>query len=205
MIVKNDMLEELDNFPNNPWEIIQQWYDNACISEPNDPNAASLASIDEDGLPSCRIILLKQLNEKGIHFCTQSTSAKGVAVATNENVALVLYWKSLHQQIRIVGRISVLPDSFADKYFQARSKQSCIAARVSKQSQEMLSYNDLMNDYFNAWKELKDKEIKRPQNWVAYNISPNVIECWQDGKHRLHKRICFKRQFNQWQKYYLYP
>lgn len=206
---KTNQQETLQSSPSNPWDIIIKWYNNACISEPNDPSAASLSTINKNGYPSCRVILLKQFNDAGIHFCTQSSSAKGKDITENDKVSLVLHWKSLRQQIRISGRTSILPSEFADKYFKERSRQSCIAARVSKQSQELTSYNDFIQNYLIETEKFVDKEVSRPENWVAYKITPNYIECWEDGTHRLHKRICYEKQnndqSNQWKKYFLYP
>lgn len=191
----------------DPFALFDAWFAEARASEPNDPDAMALATVDGRGRPSVRIVLLKSVDRQaGFTFHTNSRSRKGREMAENEQVALVLHWKSLRRQVRIEGRVEASPAPESDAYFAARGRQSQLSAWASEQSQPLGSRRELdarqaaMDEKFSAG------AVPRPPHWHGYRVEPHAIEFWSDGAHRLHDRRLFTRTSEgEWEESLLYP
>ncbi len=198
-------LQNLINSNKKPIELFNEWYEEAKKSEINDPNAMNLASISKDGKPNSRIVLLKSYDERGFVFYTNSNSKKGKAISINTNVALNFHWKSLNRQIRIEGTVSIVSDTEANDYYNSRPHGSRIGAWASLQSEELKDRNILIKRVKEYEKKFKDKNVPRPSHWNGYLVKPNLIEFWQDMPFRLHDRLEFKREKENWVSRKLYP
>jgi pyridoxamine 5'-phosphate oxidase len=194
---------------NNPFEIFKQWFDKACSHEGiNQPNAMNIATVDKNGFPSNRIVLLKDFDENGFVFYTNLESKKGNAIKENPNVSLCFYWEKLNRQIRIEGKAFAVSDEDADKYFDSRPLKSRLGAWISKQSRPMESGIDLFKNTLNYGAKMGIKKITRPPFWSGFRVRAKNIEFWQDGNSRLHDRFLFFRDdydSNNWKKTRLYP
>ncbi len=190
-----------------PFGLFQAWMDEAIASEPDDPNAMAVATVDADGLPDVRMILLKGADERGFVFYTNRGSAKGRELEAAPKAALLFYWKSLHRQIRIRGPIEPVSDAEADAYFASRSRESRIGAWASDQSRPLESRAALEAAVARLTAEFAGKEVPRPPYWHGYRVVPLAIEFWASGPHRLHDRIVFRRASPgaPWVKTRLYP
>ena len=182
----NNCFLDLDD----PIELFKVWMDEAKKSEPNDPNALSLATSNKDNLPSVRMVLLKEFNQKGFVFYTNLNSQKGNELKENPNAAMCFHWKSLLRQIRISGKITQVKDSVADQYYNSRGYDSRIGAWASKQSKELKNRDELENSINEFKKKFNDKNnVPRPHHWSGWNLSPIRIEFWLDGDNRIHERL----------------
>ena len=182
----NNCFLDLDD----PIELFKVWMDEAKKSEPNDPNALSLATSNKDNLPSVRMVLLKEFNQKGFVFYTNLNSQKGNELKENPNAAMCFHWKSLLRQIRISGTITQVEDSIADQYYNSRGYDSRIGAWASKQSKELKNRDELENSIKEFKKKFNDKNnVPRPDHWSGWNLSPIRIEFWLDGDSRIHERL----------------
>ena len=182
----NNCFLDLDD----PIELFKVWMDEAKKSEPNDPNALSLATSNKDNLPSVRMVLLKEFNQKGFIFYTNLNSQKGNELKENPNAAMCFHWKSLLRQIRISGKITQVEDSVADQYYNSRGYDSRIGAWASKQSKELKNRDELENSIKEFKKKFNDKNnVPRPDHWSGWNLSPRRIEFWLDGDSRIHERL----------------
>jgi pyridoxamine 5'-phosphate oxidase len=182
----NNCFLDLDD----PIELFKVWMDEAKKSEPNDPNALSLATSNKDNLPSVRMVLLKDFNQKGFVFYTNLNSQKGNELKENPNAAMCFHWKSLLRQIRISGKITQVEDSVADQYYNSRGYDSRIGAWASKQSKELKNRDELENSIKEFKKKFNDKNnVPRPDHWSGWNLSPIRIEFWLDGDSRIHERL----------------
>jgi pyridoxamine 5'-phosphate oxidase len=174
----------------DPLIICRQWIEAAVASEPNDPNAAALATADPSGAPSVRMVLVKQIDNRGFCFYTNSESRKGQELAMNPYAALCFHWKSLQRQIRVEGPVVELPPADADDYFHSRSRGSQLGAAVSQQSRALADRHDL-EQLVAQYAAETPGEIPRPAWWKGYAIQPQRIEFWMAGDDRLHDRIQF--------------
>jgi len=182
----NNCFLDLDD----PIELFKVWMDEAKKSEPNDPNALSLATSNKDNLPSVRMVLLKEFNQKGFVFYTNLNSQKGNELKENPNAAMCFHWKSLLRQIRISGKITQVEDSVANQYYNSRGYDSRIGAWASKQSKELKNRDELENSIKEFKKKFNDKNnVPRPDHWSGWNLSPIRIEFWLDGDSRIHERL----------------
>ena len=182
----NNCFLDLDD----PIELFKVWMDEAKKSEPNDPNALSLATSNKDNLPSVRMVLLKEFSQKGFVFYTNLNSQKGNELKENPNAAMCFHWKSLLRQIRISGKITKVEDSVADQYYNSRGYDSRIGAWASKQSKELKNRDELENSIKEFKKKFNDKNnVPRPDHWSGWNLSPIRIEFWLDGDSRIHERL----------------
>jgi pyridoxamine 5'-phosphate oxidase len=182
----NNCFLDLDD----PIELFKVWMDEAKKSEPNDPNALSLATSNKDNLPSVRMVLLKEFNQKGFVFYTNLNSQKGNELKENPNAAMCFHWKSLLRQIRISGKITQVEDSVADQYYNSRGYDSRIGAWASKQSKILKNRDELENSIKEFKKKFNDKNnVPRPDHWSGWNLSPIRIEFWLDGDSRIHERL----------------
>ncbi|MDB9792428.1 pyridoxamine 5'-phosphate oxidase [Candidatus Pelagibacter sp.] len=182
----NNCFLDLDD----PIELFKVWMDEAKKSEPNDPNALSLATSNKNNIPSVRMVLLKEFNQNGFVFYTNLNSQKGNELKDNPNAAMCFHWKSLLRQIRISGTITQVEDSIADQYYNSRGYDSRIGAWASKQSKELKNRDELENSIKEFKQKFDDKNnVPRPNHWSGWNLSPIRIEFWLDGDSRIHERL----------------
>lgn len=177
----------------DPFALFQDWLARAEKSEPADPDAMAVATVDAHGLPNVRMILLKGISERGFVFYTNCESAKGLELAANSKAALLFYWKSLGRQVRIRGPIEPVTDAEADAYFASRHPLSRMGAWASQQSRPLESRAALEADVDLYKEKFADGKIPRPPHWHGYRVRPVEIEFWKRGEFRLHDRIVFRR------------
>jgi pyridoxamine 5'-phosphate oxidase len=189
----------------DPIGLFKRWLGEAEASEPNDPNAAALATSTQDGIPNVRMVLIKDVSNEGFSFFTNAQSQKGQEIAENSRVALCFHWKSLRRQVRVAGSVKPLPVESVDHYFHTRSRASQIGACVSQQSHVLASRKVLEAEVAAFERIHKDGEIPRPTFWRGYLLQPASIEFWMDGANRLHDRRLFQRSDSSWNSVFLYP
>ncbi len=190
-----------------PFQLFAAWLKDAITSEPRDPTAMTLATVDADGLPDARMVLLKGVDERGFVFYTNTESQKGREMAAHPVAAMVFHWKSLNRQVRLRGNIERVTDAEADAYFATRPKQAQIGAWASKQSSALesrLAFEKAVAIYAAKF-ALGD--VPRPPVWSGYRLLPLRMEFWHDRPFRLHDRIEFVRETlsGPWNKTRLYP
>jgi len=192
---------------NDPIELFKTWMNKAKETEPNDPNAFSLATADVNGLPSVRIVLLKDFNENGFVFYTNLNSQKSLSLKKNPKAEMCFHWKSLLRQIRINGTVSEVLEKEADDYYNTRSYESRIGAWASKQSEVLNSRKELI-DSINKYKEKykNEKNVPRPKHWSGWKLLPKEIEFWLNVENRIHERLKYSKDKNgNWKKLLLNP
>jgi pyridoxamine 5'-phosphate oxidase len=190
-----------------PLRLFEAWFEEATRTEPADPNAMALATVDADGMPNVRMVLLKGFDERGFVLYTNVDSQKGRELGAQAKAGLAFYWKSLKRQVRIRGPVETVTREEADAYFATRPRGAQIGAWASKQSSPLesrLAFEKAVALY--AAKHALGA-IPRPANWSGYRIIPLVIEFWHDRPYRLHDRIEFRRDEpgSAWNKTRLYP
>jgi pyridoxamine 5'-phosphate oxidase len=190
-----------------PLRLWQAWFDEAVKSEPRDPNAMSLATVDPDGMPDVRTVLLKGIDERGFVFYTNTESQKGRELAANPKAGLLFYWKSLNRQVRVRGPVERVTQEEADAYFATRPKQAQIGAWASQQSRPLesrLAFEKAVALYAAKY---AISTVPRPPHWSGYRIVPISIEFWHDRPFRLHDRVEFRREAlgAAWSKVRMYP
>ncbi|WP_213805055.1 pyridoxamine 5'-phosphate oxidase [Granulicella sp. dw_53] len=197
-----------DEFPaedlSDPIALFRVWLSEAEKTELNDPNAAALATATVGAAPSVRMVLLKQLDERGFGFFTNAESQKGTQLAENPQAAMCFHWKSLRRQVRVDGTVTELPGTEADAYFHSRSRRSQLGAAASQQSHALQS-RQLLEERVRELEALYPGEIPRPDFWRGYVLSPSRIEFWQEGPDRLHDRMLFLRDSAGWTAERLFP
>ena len=176
----------------DPFVIARSWLAEAEASEPNDPNAIALSTVDAAGMPNARMVLLKDIEAAAFVFYTNYGSAKGQELAESGKAAFVLHWKSLRRQIRVRGTVSREEGAQADAYYASRSLQSRLGAWASQQSQPLSSRSSLMADVAKVTLQ-QGPNPKRPPFWGGFRITPVEIEFWADGAFRLHDRFQWRR------------
>jgi pyridoxamine 5'-phosphate oxidase len=191
----------------DPVSLFKSWMDEAKQSEPNDPNAVSLATSNKNNFPSVRMVLLKDFNTNGFVFYTNLNSQKGKELKENPKAAMCFHWKSLLRQIRINGTVTQVSDEDADVYYNSRAYESRIGAWASKQSEELVNRKQLDETIKEFKKKYGDeKKVPRPEHWSGWNLSPLSIEFWLDGDNRIHERLKYtKGSKGQWIKSLLSP
>lgn len=189
----------------DPHELFQDWMADAEKSEINDPGAMSLATVDGDGLPDVRMVLLKEHDSRGFVFYTNFESRKGQEILAHRKAALCLHWKSLRRQVRVRGTVEIVSDAEADRYFGSRPKGSRIGARASDQSRPLDARSTLEARVRELEEAYGDGPVPRPSNWSGFRIVPSEIEFWRDGEFRLHDRFRFTRVGEGWSAVRLYP
>ena len=191
----------------NPIDLFEDWFNEAKKTEINDPNALALATVGKKGIPSVRMVLLKDFNEKGFVFYTNLNSRKSNEIKSNPNTAMCFHWKSLLRQVRITGKLLNVSDADADNYYNSRSYGSRIGAWASNQSSILKSRDELLNSIEEFKKKYSnEKNIPRPKYWSGWNLYPTEIEFWLDGKDRIHERLLYSRKDNdKWEKNLLSP
>jgi pyridoxamine 5'-phosphate oxidase len=191
----------------DPVQLFKVWMDEAQKTEPNDPNALSLATANKENYPSVRMVLLKGFNQNGFVFYTNLNSQKGNELKENPNAAMCFHWKSLLRQIRIKGKVALVSDEIADQYYNTRGYESRIGAWASKQSQELGNRDELINSIKDYKQKYNDQDnVPRPSHWSGWNLSPSSIEFWLDGDSRIHERLKYtKDKSGNWVKSLLSP
>jgi pyridoxamine 5'-phosphate oxidase len=190
-----------------PFALFQEWFAEAGKSEPNDPNAMSLATVDADGLPDVRMVLLKGVDERGFVFYSNEESAKGRQLAAVPKAAALFHWKSLRRQIRLRGAVSFVSGEEADAYFDSRPRDSRIGTWASAQSRPLESRFALEKAIARYGAKFGVGAVPRPPHWRGFRLDPIAIEYWRDRPFRLHDRLSFTRERigDAWSRQRLYP
>ena len=191
----------------NPIQLFNEWMEEAKKTEPNDPNAVSLATSNKNNIPSVRMVLLKDFSEDGFVFYTNLNSQKGNELKENPYAAMCFHWKSLLRQVRVNGKVSLVSDNVADEYYSSRAYESRIGAWASNQSEELNSRDQLLTSIRDYKKKFKnEKDVPRPSHWSGWILSPDNIEFWLDGKNRIHERLKYdKDNLGRWTRSLLSP
>jgi pyridoxamine 5'-phosphate oxidase len=190
-----------------PFALFSAWFEEAVRSEPSDPTAMALATVDDDGMPNVRMVLLKGLDGRGFVFYTNVESPKGRELSAIPKAAAVFHWKSLRRQVRLRGPVEGVTDAEADAYFATRPKGSQIGAWASKQSRPMEDRFALEKAVALYTARYAVTSVPRPSYWSGYRVVPLAMEFWHDRPFRLHDRIEFRRSdvSAPWVKTRLYP
>lgn len=200
--MSGDFTQEKD-----PFALFSHWLKEAEAGEINDPNGVALATVDTEGLPNVRMVLLKGLDARGFVFYTNFESAKGREILASMKAAMVFHWKSLRRQVRVRGPVEIVSEAEADAYYQTRPRGSRIGAWASQQSRPLESRFALETAVAKVTAQYAIGEIPRPAHWSGFRIVPTEIEFWKDGAFRLHDRVKFTREnsADAWQTTRLYP
>lgn len=197
---------ELKNLHANPIEQFRVWYDEACRHKSIElPWACCLSTIDEDGFPDGRMMLLKEADERGFVLYTNAQSPKGKSLLGNKMGALTFYWEDFLRQIRVQGEVEEVSPAEADAYFKSRPRESQIGAWASHQSKVLESREALDKKFEEYSKKFEGKEVPRPPTWTGFRIIPSKIEFWQERPNRLHDRFLYTREGEGWRIVRLYP
>lgn len=191
----------------DPLELFAQWLALAARTEPNDPNAMALATVDEEGLPDVRMVLLKDFDAQGLTFFTNAESAKGRQLSVNPKAAVCFHWKTIRRQVRVRGAVAEVGAQEADAYFATRARSSRIGAWASAQSRPMAGRFDLEKQVALKAAQFGLGEVPRPPFWTGYRLRPVQIEFWVNRPFRLHDRLQFTREApgRPWTSRRLYP
>ena len=184
---------------------VHEWIQEAKDSEVALPHAMNIASLNSTGRPTSRMVLLKRISEEGFVFFTDYEGNKGKQISAFPHVALTFWWAKTNKQIRIEGECSKVSEKENDEYFFSRPRGSQISASVSLLSQELESYETLVNKSESFEKEHSNQDLKRPDRWGGFIVEPNSIEFWIDQKNRLHKRELYTKFDRKWEISYLSP
>jgi pyridoxamine 5'-phosphate oxidase len=189
----------------DPYDLFDAWMIEAEASEPNDPNAMALATVDGRGQPSVRMVLLKGRDATGFVFYTNLDSRKAGELATTPRAALLFHWKSLRRQVRVEGPVERIDDATADAYYATRGRKSQLGAWASDQSRPLPDRATLEARLVEVTERFEGKDVPRPPNWSGFRVRPEAIEFWRDGAHRLHERRRFVPAGDGWDEGLLYP
>lgn len=196
---------EISDFPANPIEAFQQWFDIAIKAELTDANAMVLSTSNKLNRPSSRVVLLKEVNTRGLVFFSNYTSKKGRDLQENPNACLNFFWPQLERQIRVEGLVEKISESESDAYFSTRPRLSQAGAIVSAQSTEIVDRIDLEREMASLMNLSPESTLQRPENWGGYILIPDYFEFWQGRPGRLHDRICYEETKTGWRKFRLAP
>ncbi|KAL4728133.1 hypothetical protein ACLX1H_004868 [Fusarium chlamydosporum] len=198
----------LGSFPETPHQAFESWLDEAIEHKVPEPHAVTLSTTDHEGRPDARVLILKNVDDRGWHFAIKADSPKGRQISGNNNVALTFYWPKIGRQIRLRGTANSLPREECDKDFSARSTMAKVTAMVSKQSQPLHDAQEIDTRLKEALleQETQKQEISS-DGWVVYAVSPDTVEFWQASSDRLHQRLQYSRDpvTSCWSKVALWP
>lgn len=187
-----------------PFSEFEEWFAEALEVELHEPSAFVLATVDEDGTPSARALLMKDFSEDGLVFYTGLRSRKSSALRANPRAGATFVWTPLHRQVRFEGSVTAVPDETADEYFATRPRGAQIAAHASMQS-EVVAGRHALEERFESFSSEFGEAIPRPQHWSGWVLSPSSVEFWQGRPNRFHDRIRYRRQTDGWVKERLAP
>ncbi len=193
------------NMPHNPMEVFNVWLDFAINSGLTEPNAMTVATATPDGKPSARVVLLKEVNDKGFVFFTNYMSRKGRELIVNPEVAIVFDWHDLERQVRVEGRAEKLSAEESEAYFNERPEDAKIGAWASPQSKIVKDREELEKLQEEIVEQFEDMPVHRPSHWGGYLIRPSVIEFWQGRPSRMHDRIVYYKTKDGWTMHRLAP
>jgi pyridoxamine 5'-phosphate oxidase len=196
---------EADFACEEPFALLERWLADARAHEINDSNAMALATVDADGLPDCRTVLLKDVSPDGLTFYSNRESDKGRQLDGQPHAALLFHWKSLRRQVRVRGPVERVSDMEADAYFATRHRVSQLGAHASAQSRPLPARAVLAERVEQLSHDLGDDPIPRPAHWSGFRIKPQQLEFWHDRPFRLHDRLRFDQAGDTWEKTRLYP
>ena len=188
-----------------PYGLFAEWLEAAKAAEPNDANAMTLATLDAEGVPDARIVLLKDVDARGFTFFSNQESAKGEQLWAHPAAALVFHWKSLRRQVRVRGVVEQVSAAEADAYFAGRARESRIGAWASDQSRPLDSRATLEARVAEKTAGFDGQEVSRPDRWTGWRVVPQQIEFWRDRAFRLHDRLRFERDGEAWRRTRLWP
>ena len=194
-----------DSISQEPLLKVKYFLEQARDKDLRDWNGMTVSTVDEEQRPSSRVVLLKKFTDDGLFFYTNYKSKKGKDISKNNNVSVNFWWRELQVQIRVSGLISEATRSESEEYFNSRPKGSRISAIVSKQSEEIESFESFQKTVEEAINNLDEKDIKLPDHCGMYKIMPSQIEIWKEGEFRRHERTLYKLEGKKWIKSYLSP
>lgn len=200
---RDGLLEK--NMDSNPIKQFSVWFEEVINSNIMDPNAMTLATSDKSGFASARVVLLKDIDEKGFVFFTNYESRKGKEIAETKKGTLLFFWNILERQVRIEGKIKKIPKQESEAYFHTRPFESQVGGLASNQSQVIKSREDLEKKYLELLDQYKGKEVPMPKTWGGYILEPSKIEFWQGRPNRLHDRIRYSKKNKAWKMERLSP
>lgn len=196
---------DADKLDIDPYQLFDSWFAEAKEAEINDPDAMAIASVDSSGMPSVRMVLLKEIVPEGFVFYTNYTSRKSAELLATGKAAFVMHWKSLRRQVRVCGQIEKVSAAQSDAYFNSRPRGSRVGAWASDQSKP-LATRQILQDAVADVEANYGEDIPRPPHWGGFLIKPDEIEFWADGEYRLHDRFRYtKSAIGTWQAQRLYP
>ena len=190
---------------NDPFTLFQAWFDDAQANEPSDVDAASIATVDADGKPSIRMVLVRGISHEGFSFYTNLGSRKAQELKQNAHMALCFHWKSISKQVRIEGEAKQVTDKAAEEYFASRPKESQVGAWASRQSETLENRQLLESRFYAEQAKYATSDVPRPPFWSGFLLVPNLFEFWENRPHRLHERRRFISGPQGWQESLLYP
>ncbi len=191
--------------PDDPLSLFATWFDEAERGEPNDPDSMALATVDADGAPSLRMVLLKGFDRHGFVFYSNLDSRKGRELAANPRAALLFHWKSLRRQVRIEGPVTPVTDAEADAYFASRPRAHRIGAWASRQSRPLSGRFELEREVARYAAKFHIGAVPRPPFWSGFRLKPRCIEFWRGSAFRLHDRLIYHRAEAGWTTERLFP
>jgi pyridoxamine 5'-phosphate oxidase len=189
----------------DPFALFAEWLEEAGKKEHNDPNAMAVSTVDADGMPDSRMVLLKDFDARGFVFYTNTHSAKGVELSGHPKAALLFHWKSLRRQVRIRGTVEPTTQAEADAYFASRARASQIGAWARDQSRPLPDRLALEKRVAEMGLKFGLGKVPRPPHWSGYRIVPVTLEFWRDRPFRLHERLVFQRADGGWTTKRLFP